>query len=85
MGWPLLRNGSLLSEAEKEGFTVLLTGDKNIKHQQVIAGRSIAVVVLRAPNNKLETHVSMLDEVRDVLVSIQPGELVEVVHPDMKP
>ncbi len=85
MGWSLLRNNTLLSEAEKEGFAVLLTSDKNIKHQQVITGRSIAVIVLRALTNKLETHVSMLDEVRDVLATIRPGELVEVVHPDLKP
>ena len=33
-GWSTLLNGELLREAEKAGFDVLLTTDKNLGHQQ---------------------------------------------------
>jgi hypothetical protein len=48
-GWDRLSNGDLLAEAERAGFEVFLTADKNIRYQQNLAGRRIAVVVLSTP------------------------------------
>ncbi len=48
-GWDTLTNGELLSEAERAGFDVLLTADKNMRFQQNLAGRKIAIVVLNTP------------------------------------
>ena len=45
-GWDTLRNGDLLTAAEGAGFDLLLTTDKNIRYQQNLAGRKIAIVVL---------------------------------------
>ena len=45
-GWDTLRNGDLLNAAEAAGFDVLLTTDKNIRYQQNLANRRIAIVVL---------------------------------------
>lgn len=84
MGWNTYKNGALLSEAEKNGFALMLSADKNIKTQQRIESRSIALIVLRAHNTKLKTHIVMMSEVVETLAIIQPGELVEVFHPDMK-
>jgi hypothetical protein len=39
----------LLAEAERCGFDVFLTADKNIQYQQNLTGRKIAVVVLSTP------------------------------------
>lgn len=83
MGWALLKNGALLNEAEKSGFSVLLTADKGIKNQQSLEGRLIAVVILRAHNTKLKTHLPMIPEVIQILTTIQPGQVVEVFHQDM--
>jgi len=33
MAWDTLKNGALLTEAEKVGFSVLVTSDKGIKDQ----------------------------------------------------
>ena len=85
MAWDTLKNGALLTEAEKSGFSVLITSDKGIKPQQAMKGRSIAVVIIRAPNNRLETHVAMISEITQVLAAIRPGQIIEVFHPDMKP
>jgi hypothetical protein len=48
-GWDRLSNGDLLAEAERAGFDVLLTADKNIRHQQNLSGRRLAIVVLSTP------------------------------------
>jgi hypothetical protein len=45
-GWSTLENGDLLREAEKAGFDVLLTTDKNIGYQQNLSRRKIAIVSL---------------------------------------
>jgi hypothetical protein len=46
MGWERLSNGNLLKAAEEDRFDVLLTTDKNIRYQQNLSSRKIAIVVL---------------------------------------
>lgn len=48
-GWDKLTNGELLMKAEQAGFDVLVTADKNMRFQQNLAGRRIALVVLSTP------------------------------------
>jgi hypothetical protein len=45
-GWEELANGELIEAAEIAGFDLLVTTDKNIRYQQNLAGRKIAIVVL---------------------------------------
>ena len=45
-GWSTLKNGELLTVAEAQSFQVLLTTDTNLKYQQNLASRTIAIVVL---------------------------------------
>jgi hypothetical protein len=46
-GWDKLQNGDLLNAAEAAGFEVFLTTDKNIRYQQNLTGRKIAIVLIR--------------------------------------
>jgi hypothetical protein len=47
MNWPeQLENGELLQAAEAAAFDVLLTSDQNIRYQQNLSGRRLALVVL---------------------------------------
>jgi hypothetical protein len=48
-GWDTLSNGDLLAAAEAAGFDVVVTADKNMRYQQNLAGRRIALVVLGTP------------------------------------
>jgi hypothetical protein len=48
-GWDKLKNGELLEAAEEAGFEVLVTPDKNIRYQQNLGFRRIALVVLGNP------------------------------------
>jgi hypothetical protein len=47
MQWhPQLENGELLTAAEAAGFDVMVTSDQNIRYQQNLTGRKLALVVL---------------------------------------
>ena len=43
-GWKELKNGELIDAAEAVGFAVMLTTDKNIRYQQNLVTRKIALV-----------------------------------------
>ena len=67
----------LLSLAEGK-FDVLVTVDKNLKHQQNITNRRIAILVIRADSNDIDDLRPHLPEMLAVLRSIRPGQVVEV-------
>ena len=46
IGWHELKNCELIRQAEQAGFELLLTSDKNIRDQQNLSARTIAIVVL---------------------------------------
>ena len=46
LGWATLKNGELLTAAEKDGFEVLVTTDTNLRYQQNLTQRKIALVIL---------------------------------------
>jgi hypothetical protein len=78
-GWDTLSNGDLLAAAEEGGFDVLLTTDKNMRHQQNLGGRKIAVVILgRQQRPQLRAHVQ---RVVDAINAAVPGSYVEIDIP----
>jgi hypothetical protein len=78
-GWDKLSNGELIAEAERAGFDVLLTADKNIQYQQNLAGRRLAVVVLSTPRWPLvRLHT---EEVAAAVNAATPGSYCEVHIP----
>jgi len=57
-GWETLKNGELLAAAEAAGFDLLLTTDKNIRYQQDLSERKIAIVDLSQQQwPRLRPHV----------------------------
>jgi hypothetical protein len=78
-GWDRLSNGKLLQAAEEAGFDVLLTTDKNIRYQQNLKGRRIAIVVLGNPQRPA-VHRYM-DSVVAVVNAATPGSYAEVKIP----
>lgn len=46
MGWAGIKNGDLLRAAEEAGFQVFILADKNLRYQQNLAKRSLAIVEL---------------------------------------
>ena len=70
-GWSTLLNGELVQAAEEARFDVLLTTDKNLVHQQNLAGRRIAIVALS--RNKWSLIQTQLEQIVSAIVSAQPG------------
>ena len=81
-GWDRLSNGDLLAEAERAGFDVFLTADKNIQYQQNLAGRRIAVVVLSTPQWPMVRLHTV--EIAAAIHAATPGSYAEVQIP-LKP
>lgn len=71
------KSGELLALAENK-WDVLLTIDKNIKHQQNLAGRNISVLVMRARSNRIQDLFPQLQACAQALKVIQPGQILEV-------
>lgn len=60
-GFAGLKNGHLLRAAEAAGFEVLVTGDKTLHHEQNLAMRQIAVVLLSTVNwPLLQPHLAKI-------------------------
>ena len=78
MGWSGLRNGELLALAELQ-FDVFVTGDKRIQHQQNLAGKRLALIVL--PTNRVPIVSAMLPLIKVTIEQIQPGAYVELSVP----
>jgi len=45
-GWSTLSNGELLDVAKQEGYELLITTDQNLRYQQHLANRQLAIIVL---------------------------------------
>ena len=76
LGWTGITNGSLLQLAEGQ-FDVLITSDQNIRYQQNLANRQLAIIQL--PTNQVPLVIKLAPAVQAALDRIQAGEFVEVV------
>lgn len=81
LGWATLKNGDLLRFAEEQGFEVLITTDTNLRYQQNLAARQIAVVVLSTTSWPRIRVVAEL--VASAVNSASIGSYVEVFIPNL--
>lgn len=78
-GWQTLSNGRLLSAAEADGFEVLITTDRNLRYQQNLTGRRLAIVVLSTTDwRRIRLHIQLVSEALDAAA---PGAFIEVSIP----
>lgn len=83
LGWDRLRNGDLLIAAERAGFELLLTTDKNLRYQQNLKARGIAIVVIgHSQWPALKAHIQRVVEGVDASA---PGSYAEVEIPYSRP
>ena len=81
MGWAELTNGKLLNAAEKAGFDVMVTVDQNIRYQQNLRRRQIALVVLGRGRWTLVQPV--IGRVIAAVDGAMPGSYTEVLIPEL--
>lgn len=75
MGWGELKNGALLQAAESQ-FDAFVTSDQNLKYQQNITGRKLAILVI--PTNDWPTIRLHTDEIATKVAALKPGDFVEL-------
>jgi hypothetical protein len=79
IGWHELTNGELIRKAEDSGFQVLVSTDKNIRYQQKLASRKIALVILG--NSQWPIVQLHLDKIVAAVNACTPGSYTEVEIP----
>jgi predicted nuclease of predicted toxin-antitoxin system len=78
-GWDQLVNGELIAVAEQADFEVMVTADKNIRHQQNLGARKIALVVLE--NSQWPMVKLVAEKIVAAINAARPGSYVEVGVP----
>lgn len=73
MGFSGLKNGKLLEQAEKEGFDILLTIDKNINYQQNIRSYNLSVVILDVFDSHFKQINKLIPDFLSGIDSYRPG------------
>jgi len=75
-GWQTLENGDLIATAEGDGFDAIVTTDQNLKYQQNLTGRNIAIVVLSSTSwPRIRSNA---DAIKIALVDLAPGSFLEI-------
>jgi len=83
-----LENGELLDNAEADGFDALATTDSNLKYQQNLASRRIAIIVLSTTSwPRIQVLVADIVHAVDAVDAVDavnvaaPGSYVEAAVP----
>lgn len=76
LGWQGLENGALLDAAENAGFDLLLTCDQNVRYQQNLTGRKLALVVLTS--NHWPTLRPVAARIANAVDFVQTGQLIRI-------
>ncbi len=75
MGWAEMENGDLLAAAEKM-FDAFITTDKNLRYQQNLSGRRLAILVLPTTSwPEIQLH---LGRITDAVNALKPGDFIEL-------
>jgi len=77
--WSALSNGDLLAAAEREGFEVFVTTDRNLRDQQNFSGLRIAIVVLSSTSwPRIQKAATAI---KQAINAALPGSFKEVEMP----
>lgn len=76
LGWAELTNGDLLTAAEGDGFELMITADQNIRYQQNLAGRRMALLVLGT--NQLDILFANVERIRSAIDRTTTGAYLVV-------
>ena len=65
----------MLAAAEKS-FDAFITTDQNLRHQQNLAGRRLAILVLPTTSwPEIQKHIN---QVADAVTTLKPGDFIEL-------
>jgi hypothetical protein len=74
-GWAEVENGALLAAAEKV-FEAFITTDKNLRYQQNLSGRRLAILVLPTTSwPEIQKHLGLIS---GAVNALKPGDFIEL-------
>ena len=76
-GWAGLKNGKLLSLAEKN-FDIFITVDRNLSSQQNLSRYNIAVLVLSSTSNRLQDLEKLVPKILTGIRKISKGQTITI-------
>lgn len=79
-GFAGLLNGELLAAMKSAEFDALVTFDQNLPYQQN-ANLPVTVIVLIAPNNRVETALNFVPLILSALANLNAGQLLRLQLP----
>ena len=79
LGWSTVTNGDLIRLAEQEGYELLITTDTNLRYQQNLRSRSIAILVLTTTSWPRIRQV--VGEIQVAVAAIHEGDYREIPIP----
>jgi len=75
-GWGTLENGQLLQAAETNDYEILITTDQNLRYQQNIQARKIAIIVLKSTSwPRIQNHA---ETIAKIVVETVSGDYREI-------
>ncbi len=78
-GWRGIENGDLLSLAEEQ-FDVFITSDKNLRYQQNLSSRNIAIIEL--PTNRRVVVKVLVPKIIESLDKAFPQSYIQIELPE---
>ncbi len=78
-GWDALTNGKLLAEAEAAGFEIFITADQNLRYQQNLSNRRLAIIEL--PTNRLSVLPFLIPALLNAIQAAAPGSYQQIPTP----
>jgi hypothetical protein len=75
MGWSELKNGDLIQQAESQ-FDLFVTNDKNLRYQQNLTTRRIAIALL--PTTQWPVLLASADFIVQQLALVESGDFIEL-------
>ena len=81
LGWSKLANGALIEAAEQAGFETFITTDQNLRYQQNLQERKLAIIVLLGTSwPKIQLK---LDVIQKAVTDVQIGGYLEIAILDL--
>jgi hypothetical protein len=75
LGWSTVQNGALILRAQSS-FDVFVTTDKNLRYQQNLTERTLAIVVL--PTTQWPKLREIADEIAKAVIAAETGAFIEI-------
>ena len=83
IGWRSTKDRPLLDAVEGR-YDVFLTVDRKLEKQHDLTAYRMGFVLVRLPNNRIESFQQVRDEILKAVESVRPGEVIQVISPGFR-